>query len=378
MRGLAVEHEAALRLAGTEQRRTAGRATIRRLLEQANAKRFEEFLARQRLLGLVGTRAQEVAGDVLPASFFERVAAVVEESRRLALGQAAVTQRLWSALEAAGIRCVPVKGPGLAARAHGDPGLMSSRDIDLLVAGEQLEHAIEVVAQEGYRPAAQEIPATRPDLHVALAHPRGLPDLELHWRLHWYEDRFASSLLAAAEPDAADGRVAPPAYELAALLLFYARDGFAGLRLAATIAAWWDRYGGAVPNAGPERIANAHPELRGALAAAVVVAERTVGVPLATKIRPPARERSVLFAVRLANWDLRGDPDQVGANVALVDWLLAPRGGGSASARRRLVPGGRADLDRVLHPAKLVARFGIALSRLAGGRMWSPLPEDLF
>jgi hypothetical protein len=34
-----------------------------------------------------------------------------------------------------------------------------------------------------------------------------------------------------------------PVEQLAALLLFYARDGFLGLRFVADIAAWWDRHG---------------------------------------------------------------------------------------------------------------------------------------
>jgi hypothetical protein len=70
----------------------------------------------------------------------------------------------------------------------------------------------------------------RPDLHHRLEHP-GRPAIDLHWRLHWHEEAFARDLLGRAR---ATGTIAA-ADEAAALLLFYARDGFYGLRLAADI-----------------------------------------------------------------------------------------------------------------------------------------------
>jgi hypothetical protein len=83
-----------------------------------------------------------------------------------------------------------------------------------------------------------------PLLHFVLVHERGeLPPVELHWRVHWYERSFARErLLPPAVDPPGDWRPAP-ADELAALLLFYARDGFIDLRLASDLGAWWDVHG---------------------------------------------------------------------------------------------------------------------------------------
>jgi hypothetical protein len=94
----------------------------------------------------------------------------------------------------------------------------------------------------------------------------------------------------------------------------------------------------------------------------------------------------------LVNWELSGEPDQVNANVAFMDGLLAPRPVSIAFMRRQLLPpstalptsrgpepeaesrrrgrGGR-------HAAKLLLRFILALWRLRRGRRWSALPASV-
>ncbi|MGZ4330333.1 MAG: hypothetical protein ACXVXL_20250 [Solirubrobacteraceae bacterium] len=68
-----------------------------------------------------------------------------------------------------------------------------------------------------------------------------MPRVELHWRVHWYEDRFAADALEPAERPVARAPLRMlPADGLATLTLIYARDGLSGLRTPADIAAWWD------------------------------------------------------------------------------------------------------------------------------------------
>src|SRR5665648_405861 len=61
-----------------------------------------------------------------------------------------ITIRLTAALADAGIRALPLKGPLLGERIHGELGARVSADIDLLVAGEDLVAAIEVLSTLGY------------------------------------------------------------------------------------------------------------------------------------------------------------------------------------------------------------------------------------
>jgi hypothetical protein len=202
-----------------------------------------------------------------------------------------------------------------------------------------------------------------------LLHPGGAPKVELHWRIHWYETRLSAALIERSRM--VDGlRRLDPFDELAALLLFYARDGFAGLRLATDIGAWWDRHGSlAAVDALQARLAE-HRSLAEPWRAALSVSAEVAGLP-AGVLTPPLRSRCrrAGIARRLANWDLRGDADQIMANVTLADALLSPLPELSAFARRRIAASGSA-----AGVAKTVARYAIALWRLRRGRCWSPLP----
>lgn len=383
---LSAEDEAALRLCATATRRGDDAAALLRTLERCDADRLEQVLRAQALFALGANRAAKIGRHVLPQRFFERADQLATNTRRASAVQEAVTRRLCSRIESEGIPCLPVKGPLLAGRVHGDPGLRPSADIDLLVGPDEMERALRVLREQGYVGAREERRWNPPDLHLALEHPRGLPPVELHWRLHWYEDRFAGDLLARSHLPADAPRCVEPADEFACLLLFYARDGLAGLRLPADIAAWVDCHPDTLLTPGLNALANKYPELGCALAAAAAAAARVVGIPVTGPRMKPATSRRVALAVGLANWNLRGDTDQVRANISLVDGLLAPAGGTRAFILRQLLlrrrgplPSGRfavvrADLVRATHPVKQLVRFALAFWEVRRRRVWSPVP----
>jgi hypothetical protein len=190
-----------------------------------------------------------------------------------------------------------------------------------------------------------------------------------------------------------EGRRPRPEDELASLLLFYARDGFVGLRLAADIASWWDRHGHGAQSPILDAHAADYPALRGALGATARLLEGLIGLPrrslLSSADRASWRQRT---AIRLANWEGTGNLDQVYANVTLVDGLLTPRGGGRQFARRALIPPG-AKVEQMYglgraagwkklwwrwaHGPKIVVRYLIAMWRIRRGRHWiSSLPSE--
>jgi hypothetical protein len=288
------------------------------------------------------------------------------------MARLAQTHALTDRLAALGIPALPLKGPSLAARVHGDVGLRSAGDVDLLVAPADLRRAVGVLCAEGYAPPNATIDALdaagRPRLHFTMAHPR-LAKVELHWRTYWYEERFSAELLgrATAGPD---GLLVPhPPDEAAMLLLAACRDGFHGMRLAADVGAWWDRHGAEHGAALLDPYLARHPELARPWSAAVVATGRVSGIPAGawTSEALPLDRRATL-AVRLASWSGRGDHDQLSANLGLVDGLVAPPGALDRVVRHRLqeAPGHTAP-----HAAKLAARNAAALWRIRQ-RPWDP------
>jgi hypothetical protein len=294
-------------------------------------------------------------------------------ARGLALD--ALTGHVAERLEAAGVRVLPLKGPALARRLHGDAGLRATNDVDLLVAREQLGAAAEVLAGVGYR-VERDADARQDELHLTLRDPaERLTRIDLHWRIHWYEDDFSRALLDRSGAPRERPREPAPADDLAALLLFYARDGFFGLRHSADVAAWWDRHGHGHDHGAPVLAEHweRHSALRRPLLAAAAAAERIVGVPAAGVLPAQARpEPRTRLAVRLAPWTGAGEPDQLAANLTLVDLLLSPPGGLRPTLRRhvllparrlestyRLPPGPslRRAVWRVLHPPKMAVRY---------------------
>jgi hypothetical protein len=387
---VAPEAELALLLIGTRHRRERLAGRITELAVTVDQDALAAVLTEQRVFLLGATRLVQSEPDAVGTRFRRRLDRAVPIARARARGFGTVTSGVVDALERAGIPAVALKGSVLAGRLYSDEALREYADVDVLVARSELARATSVVRGLGWVEAPS---AELPRLHRLLYHPgASLPVVELHWRIHWYEARFAEALLDRSRMR--DGvRQLDDLDELAALLLFYARDGLAGLRYAADVAAWWDRHGSPTVSARLEGLMAEHPELAEPWRAALLAAMAIGGLP--DDAAPPScrpRSRRGGLAVRLANWDLSGEPDQVNANVAFMDGLLAPRPVLRAFLRRQLLPASTAlptprgpepaadsrHRDRGgRHAAKLLLRFILALWRLRRGRRWSALPASV-
>jgi hypothetical protein len=349
-------------------------------------RRLADVLARQRLLELVGTRLGEVSGVDPPSDF----AALCDEATAATRSRGEVsrvtTLMVTEALERDGIRALPLKGPLLAERLYGDVGLRPSEDVDVLVAVADLERAGRSLGELGYARVGGGGTPEAPPLHHTFVNP-ALPAIDLHWRIHWYEERFAPEMLAAAEPGP-EGALRPaPAHELVSLLVFFARDGFAGLRLAADVARFGDLHGRDLPPRTLVACAERHPALARAIEVAALQARRLVGAETGELV---ATDRPAPVAARLGDWTLGSNDDQIRANATLVDLLLGPRAP-LAFVRRHLLPPAAVLRERgiappdagrlergaalLLHAVRLIARYSIAAWRIRGGRDWTPLPS---
>ena len=326
--------------AATAARRRAGRERAAQLAEDVSWSRLLDALQVRRMLPTLGPRIVELAGEQADSAFEAALAESLEATRRQAALVQLISTRVQASLEEAGIRSAPLKGPQLGEALYGEPGRRPSSDIDLLVAGAQLQRAVSVVRRAWLRPPGDHVgPNGLPLLHFALVHERSeLPPVELHWRIHWYESAFARDRLLPPAGDA-EGWHPAPADELVELLLYYARDGLVGLRHPTDLGVWWDRFGARLGAGDLERSLRPYPALRGAALAAVKAAEAVVGLPAAElaggEIRLGARARA---AVRLTNPLPHSGEAQVFADMGLIDGLLTPYGGWRDFFLRQVAP----------------------------------------
>jgi len=385
-----IEQRLALALIGTCARREAGYSKIVELASWTDFRTLEALLRAQGMLSLVGQRLLELVDDV-PDDFAQQVQACCQDAQRHGVYQQMITIRLTAALAEAGIRSLPLKGPMLAERVHGGLAARVSADIDLLVAETDLIAAVDVLTKLGYRRAPRADPPhlSRPDLHECLRSAAGLPEVELHWRVHHYERGFSAQMLQRALPGP-DGCLSPTVPdELIALLLFYARDGLVGLRLLADLTGWWDYFGSTLGPGEADGLVREYPTIISAIATAALTAKCLGGLPaeelFASAILSSASQR----AMRLSNWCVRGRRSAIAANLLMIDCLLGPPAQWRALGRRHLWPDEAALGDvwsdigltrsalmraRILHLMRLSARCLIALWQLRRGGEWAPVP----
>lgn len=375
MAGMTAEQELLLRSAATSARREAEREEIDAVITRIDWSDLGELLGLSRLLPTLGPRIVALAGERADPGFRAAAAEAVEAVRRQDALLLLMGQRLEEALRARGIATAPLKGPALGEELYGEAGRRLSSDIDLLVPAERLGEAAEAAASLGYEEATDPVGENGlPLLHLAMPHPE-LPAVELHWRIHWYEERFARERLLP--PAGSDGSWRPqPVDQLVALLLYYARDGFSGMRQACDLAAWWDRFGDRLAEGELEARLDAYPQLRPAVTAAARVADRMVGLPSERLLNGSRLSGRGRVAIALADPRPYATTQQLYAEIALIDGLLTPWGGLRSYLHRQIAPSAEVIRDhtdkglgahvtsRTGYALRILGRYVLALGRL--------------
>lgn len=362
---MAAERRLILLSAGTAARREDGSRQAERLAADVDWPVLAATLRVRKLLTVLGPRILELAGGAVDDGFAAEVEQALDAARRQSGFLGLVTLRLTAILAEAGIACTPLKGPTMAEAIYGDPARRLSSDVDLLVAPDRLRAAVQAVRELGYGEPSDHVQGSGlPLLHFAMAHEQDkLPPVEIHWRVHWYEDSFAQERLLPPAPDATGRWRAAPADELAALLLFYARDGFVDLRMAADVGAWWDVYGSELPPGALGQTLASYPALGRVVETAAQVAERVVGLPAERVLgHPPRLGLRGRLAARLANPHPRSSQSQLYADMGLVDGLLSPPGGLREFVGRQVLVAPEVLAQQARHGARARAR-----SRLGHG-----------
>lgn len=316
------ERRLILLMCGTLARRQARHDEIAHLAGVVDGRCLVDLLVQTRLLVLVGGRLRDLGLTEITVLEHE-LDSFSENARHWGVVTELMALDILARLESAGIPAVPLKGSILARQLYRDVAARTSVDLDLLVAPQDLAGAVVALQEIGWR-WLPDVPRSDglPLLHETLIHPV-LPRIELHWRVHWYERQFAADAVARAVKPAADAPLEmQPMDGLIALMLFYARDGFAGLRYPADAAAWWDVR--CVGSAGPgaaELVADRYPRLMAPVSVASALVSKLAGVPAQPSGGLPFRWR---VAAGLASPFLEGGRRQAEANAGFTDVLLAP------------------------------------------------------
>jgi len=121
--------------------------------------------------------------------------ALVKQQQQLivrALQLSATLRGLLTELAAHQMHPLVLKGPALALQAHGTLAARGGVDLDLLLDEAQWPQALQVLAQLGYAPAANQVLPLPVGTHeLVLRHARRAPPVELHRRLLRRRYRFA-------------------------------------------------------------------------------------------------------------------------------------------------------------------------------------------
>jgi Uncharacterised nucleotidyltransferase len=358
----AAEAELTMRLASTAPVREAARPRLARLLRRVDTDAYTGLLAERGLLGLLGSRAIELAPEAADELLRSRVDASIREHRLHAMALDATLRQVVKALEDSGIPALPIKGTTLADRVYGDTGLRPTMDVDVLVPPAQVGEAVEVLRALGYA-APEDPPWTGglPELHYTFESGGAVPArIELHWRVHWAERGFSDELLRASREAPDRLRRAEPTHELALLLLIYARDGLHGPRLATDIAAWWDRFGDRLAPGALDGVVARRPSLRRSIVAALVCVERFLGVDARGVLTDAAPDRSTRWAVALADPLLEDEGADLAATIMIIDALLSMGTDKLGFVRRYFLqplPHARSVYDLHDAPAAMVALY---------------------
>ncbi|QHW30852.1 nucleotidyltransferase family protein [Paenibacillus rhizovicinus] len=94
-------------------------------------------------------------------------------------------ERVCRAFEDHEVRALMLKGPILAEALYGDLSLRTSKDLDILVAFEQLEQAEEVLLSLGYESDMKPVlnNMKRKTHHISYSHPDHRVQVEVHWQM---------------------------------------------------------------------------------------------------------------------------------------------------------------------------------------------------
>ncbi|MEC0233147.1 nucleotidyltransferase family protein [Paenibacillus kribbensis] len=141
-----------------------------------------------RVVPLIYLQLKKSNHPAIPASLLGSLQAQYQRNTLRMLHLQAEAARLTRLLIDHGLRVFILKGPALAQQLYGDVSLRTSKDIDLLIAPDDMDEAEHWIREAGYESKSGETRVLGSwkwkDHHTSFLHPQKRMEVELHWRLH--------------------------------------------------------------------------------------------------------------------------------------------------------------------------------------------------
>lgn len=151
---------------------------------------YLRLVDRHRTPALGWAALKRVDGLALPEQIAGELRKRSDSCRMQAILHLQLLARVLEALNHANVPVMPLKGPLLSLEMYGDLGLRQSKDLDILVAREDVVKTQECLETLGWRRTEEYASLTRRqsefnlryERHIGYVHPQRGCELELHWR----------------------------------------------------------------------------------------------------------------------------------------------------------------------------------------------------
>ena len=155
---------------------------------------FMKLVMHHRVFPLVYLNIKGLSSSIIPTNVKEFLHSEYHKNTMRMLYLSREMSRICEALTRSEIRNLLLKGPILATQLYGDLAHRTSKDLDILVAEDEVEKAGEILVQLGYELQDEYVLGNwkKKSHHLSFEHTKNGTQIEIHWRLNPHYSRSFS------------------------------------------------------------------------------------------------------------------------------------------------------------------------------------------
>ena len=149
-------------------------------------KLFMKLVIHHRVHPLVHLKLKGISSSIIPAQVKEALHVEYHKNTMKMLHLSREMSHICEAFKDSGVRNLLLKGPILATQLYGDLAHRTSKDLDILVAEDEVEKAGEILVQLGYELMDEHVLDNwkKKTHHLSFEHTKHATQIEIHWRLN--------------------------------------------------------------------------------------------------------------------------------------------------------------------------------------------------